>query len=340
MINPRTTIVRSVSPEHPEPDVIAEAAAALRQGKLVAFPTETVYGLGASALEEAAVAAIFAAKGRPSHNPLIVHVADMAAAQRLAVGWTENAARLAEHFWPGSLTVVLPKRPEVPDVVTAGGPTVGLRVPAHPVALALLQAAAIPIAAPSANRSSSVSPTTAAHVLRGLEGQIDIVLDAGPTPGGLESTVLDLTVDPPRLLRPGLVSVAQLESVLGLVSADQCGPKPTGEALRSPGLLERHYAPRARLFLTDHAGHSVGHLLEGVKAVGWLRLAPGASPTRQIRGLRIIEMPNDPTAYAARLYAALHELDEAGVDWILVDMPPSGDSWMAVHDRLRRAAQS
>ncbi len=218
MSHSRHTVVRQVSAEHPQEAAIAEAAEVLRRGGLVALPTETVYGLGANALEAGAVQAIFAAKERPPRNPVIVHVADAEAARALAAAWPERAGQLAERFWPGPLTLVLPKRPVVPDIVTAGGATVGLRVPAHRVALALLKAADVPIAAPSANRSSRVSPTTAAHVLADLEGRIDMILDAGPTSGGLESTVLDLTVEPPRVLRPGLVSVAQLEEVIGPVN--------------------------------------------------------------------------------------------------------------------------
>src|SRR5437660_12869477 len=178
-----------------EPAAIAEAAAVLRRGGLVAFPTETVYGLGGNALDPAAVARIFAAKGRPATNPVIVHVADAAGVPLVAAAWPDPAARLAARFWPGPLTLVLPRRPEVPDVVTAAGPTVAVRVPAHPVARALLRAAGVPVAAPSANRSSELSPTTAEHVLRGLGGRIDLILDAGPCPGGIESTVLDLTSD-------------------------------------------------------------------------------------------------------------------------------------------------
>lgn len=347
MIHPRQTPVRQVSAEHPQATVIAEAAEVLRGGGLVALPTETVYGLGANALEAAAVESIFAAKGRSPKNPVIVHVADAAAAQRLAAEWPERAARLAERFWPGPLTLVLPKRPIVPDVVTAGGPTVGLRVPAHPVALALSAAAGVPIAAPSANRSSRISPTTAAHVLGDLDGRIDLILDAGPTPGGLESTVVDLTVDPPRILRPGLVTVTQLETVIGGVDLGRhwqplrdAGGAECNEALRSPGLLEKHYAPRAQVIcVRQQAAAKIGELQAAGQRVGWLRIAEGSSSLpADRRHLIVIDMPSDADAYSARLYAALHELDDAGVDGIVVDLPPEGDAWLAVHDRLRRAA--
>jgi L-threonylcarbamoyladenylate synthase len=350
MFNPRKTTVRRVSLERPEPAVIAEAATVLERGGLVAFPTETVYGLGASALDAAAVEQIFAAKGRPPNNPVIVHVANAAAAQRLAIEWSTVADRLATKFWPGPLTLVLPKRPEVPDIITAGGPTVGLRVPAHPVALALLQAAKVPVAAPSANRSTEISPTTAAHVLRSLEGRVDMVLDAGPTPGGLESTVLDLTIDPPRVLRPGLVTVEQLQAVVGQVAASrgveastQTTKSPTVEPLRSPGMLARHYAPRAKLVCVDAGSESViSKLLAEGNRVGWLRL--GQTPATQTNNVgrmkAMIDMPCDATGYTAQLYAALHELDDAGVNYIVVDLPPTGDAWLAIHDRLQRAAQA
>ncbi len=197
------TELLAVDPFSPEPERIARAAEVLRRGGLVAFPTETVYGLGANALDPNAVAGIFHAKGRPANNPVIVHVAEARDVLRVVADWPEIAERLAQRFWPGPLTLVLPKRAGVPDVVTAGGPTVAVRVPAHPVALALLRAVGVPIAAPSANRSTQLSPTRAEHVQRGLDGLIDLILDGGPTTGGLESTVLDVTTTPPRLLRPG-----------------------------------------------------------------------------------------------------------------------------------------
>jgi len=337
MFNPRQTIVRSVSPEHPDAAVISEAAEIIRRGGLVAFPTETVYGLGASALDGNAVESIFEAKGRPPTNPIIVHVASVEAAQHLVLDWPPLASRLAERFWPGPLTIVLPKRPIVPNIVSAGGRTVGSRVPAHPVALALLQAAQIPIAAPSANRSSEVSPTTAEHVQKALDGRVDLILDGGPTAGGLESTVLDLTVDPPRVLRPGLVTIAQLEAVLGAIDWNEASRDRTGGGpARSPGLMERHYAPRAKLQCVDRKSAAVvQELLTLGNRVGWLRLRPAADVPE---GIVVIDMSSDADAYAARLYAAFHELDDAGVNQIVVDLPPQGDAWLAIHDRLRRAS--
>src|SRR4051794_21935732 len=231
--------VLNVDPANPDPEVIRRAAELIRAGRLVAFPTETVYGLGANALDAAAVARVFQAKGRPPTNPLIVHLDGVDQIAQVAAGWPKVAVRLAERFWPGPLTLVLPKRPEVPDVVTAGGPTVAVRVPAHPVAQALLRAAGVPVAAPSANRSTELSPTTAAHVLRGLDGRIELILDGGPTPGGIESTVVDVTASPLRLLRPGLVTPAELEAVVGPVARGEPGASATGggRPLPSPGML-------------------------------------------------------------------------------------------------------
>src|SRR5262249_50409804 len=206
------------------------------------------------ALDASAVARIFAAKGRPANNPLIVHVAESAAARQIAAEWPDAAALLAERFWPGPLTLVLPKRDIVPGGVTANGPTVARPVPAHPVALALLRAAGIPLAAPSANRSTELSPTRAEHVLRGLDGRIDVLLDGGPTAGGIESTVLDLTANPPRLLRPGLIGVAELEAVLGSLAFVTSACHEATRSLPSPGLLPRHYAPRTPLECVETTG--------------------------------------------------------------------------------------
>ncbi len=220
------TEVLSVDAHAPQADRIARAAAVLRGGGLVAFPTETVYGLGALALDAAAVGRIFAAKGRPANNPVIVHIAETEQVSRIAAEWPEVAERLARRFWPGPLTLIVPRNANVPDVTTAGGPTVAVRVPAHPVALALLRAVGAPVAAPSANRSSELSPTLAEHVLRGLDGRIDLVLDGGPTTGGIESTVLDVSTSPPRLLRPGLIGPAELEAMVGPISRTGAPDKP------------------------------------------------------------------------------------------------------------------
>jgi L-threonylcarbamoyladenylate synthase len=287
-------------------------------------------------LDAEAVARIFVAKGRPTNNPLIVHIAGVAHAAEVVTSWPDTAARLAQQFWPGPLTLVLPRSPTVPEVVTAGNPTVAVRMPAHPVARALIEAAGVPVAAPSANRSTRLSPTRAEHVLRDLGGQIDLLLDAGPTPGGLESTVLDLTTVPPRLLRPGLIGPGQIEAVigpilLGAAEVDQERPLP------SPGMLPRHYAPRAPLeCMLDSGWDRVENLCRGGHRVGWLTFA--APPAQPRPGLLTVIMPADPAAYAARLYAILHQLDDAGVERIVVEFPPDTEDWLAVRDRLRRAA--
>jgi L-threonylcarbamoyladenylate synthase len=336
------TVVVPIDPTAPSTEVLAEAARVLRSGGLVAFPTETVYGLGANALDASAVARIFAAKGRPANNPLIVHIADATQVPQVAEDWPESGARLAERVWPGPLTLVLPRRETVPDVVTANGPTVALRVPAHPVAQALLRAADLPIAAPSANRSTELSPTRAEHVLRGLDGRIDMLLDGGPTSGGIESTVLDLTTTPPRLLRPGPIGVAELETVIGplahvrsLTVAALNDP----QALRSPGMMPRHYSPRTPLECVD-AGREAERtaiLLSEDRRIGCVTFANLAAASASVR-VRVL--PSDPAGYAAQLYAVLHELDTAGLDNILVTLPPDTAEWLAVRDRLLRAAHS
>lgn len=309
--------------------VLARAAECLRAGRIVAFPTETVYGLGASALDAAAVRRVFAAKGRPATNPLIVHVAGVDEARRVVADWPAVAQSLAERFWPGPLTLVLPRGPAVVDEVTAGGTTVAVRSPAHPVAQALLRACGLPLAAPSANRSTEVSPTTAQHVLQSLGDRVDMVIDGGPCPGGIESTVVDITCDPPRLLRPGLVTVTMLEAVVGRVRVVD---KPTAGPARSPGMMERHYAPRTPLELagTDR----VVELLRQQQRVAWV-----THTGVDIAGTEVRRLPSDAAGYAARLYAALHDLDATGVAAIVVEPPPAGDDWLAVRDRLQRAAR-
>jgi L-threonylcarbamoyladenylate synthase len=325
------TSVLVVDPLHPDPDVIARAAEVLRGRGLVAFPTETVYGLGAHALDADAVRRIFVAKGRPANNPIIVHVADPQQVHDLAAAWPDAAARLAERFWPGPLTLVLPKRETVPDIVTAGGPTVAIRLPAHPVALALLRACGLPIAAPSANRSTELSPTLARHVLRGLDGLIDTVLDGGPTQGGLESTVVDVSVSPARLLRPGLVTPAEIEAIVGPI--EQVVKSVGTETAPSPGMLSRHYAPRTPLEVGE-GSERVRRLAEAGERVAWLV----CEEREEMAGVRIVRMPVDAVEYAAALYATLHALDEEGFDRIIVESLPEDGEWLAIRDRLRRAS--
>jgi L-threonylcarbamoyladenylate synthase len=322
---------------------VALAAALLRAGRLVAFPTETVYGLGGDALSPAAVAAIFAAKGRPADDPLIVHLADAAELPRVAGKLPPAAPALAAAFWPGPLTLIVPRGPAVPLAVTAGGDTVAVRVPAHPVARALIAAAGTPIAAPSANRFGHTSPTAAEHVLADLAGRIDAVLDGGPTPIGVESTVLDLTAPVPTVLRPGGVSLEQLRAALGEVAL---GGRAAG-VLRSPGLLDSHYAPTAPLWLAAGpepaarawlreraaaelaAGRRVGLLVSDEDAALLAGLGADAEP---------LGPAADHAAVARRLYAALRALDARRPNLILArDLGEDGLA-RAIGDRLRRAA--
>jgi L-threonylcarbamoyladenylate synthase len=305
---------------------IEQAARALRSGRLVAFPTETVYGLGAVATNDRAVAAIFAAKGRPRFNPLIVHVTDASAARALT-RWNATAERFAARFWPGALTLVLPKAEGCPLslLVSAGGDTVALRTPAHPAAQALLAATVLPVAAPSANPAGQVSPTTAEHVAAGLGDRIDLIVDGGCCPIGLESTVLDVTCTPPRLLRPGGVTRAALEAAIGPLAGGAASG--AGERHRSPGQLDSHYAPTRPLRLDVTA---VG-ADEALLAFGPQPLA-GAAKTLNLSSRGDLEEA------AANLFAMLRALDRPEFQAIAVMPVPERDLGEAICDRLRRAA--
>jgi len=308
---------------------IDEAVAKLRAGGLVALPTETVYGLGARALDEAALARVFAAKGRPPSHPLIAHVLDLERAGSVAVE-LERARALAAAFWPGPLTLVLPRDPRAPAALSGGLPTVAVRAPAHPVARALIAALGEPIAAPSANRYQHVSPTEAAHVLRSLGDAVELILDGGSASRGIESTVVDLTTSPPRLLRLGPIEAARLRPVLpDLVVA--AGVVEAGEARAAPGLDRRHYAPatETRCF----AGPRRFGRREGVLLCGGALAA-----TAGTEGARVIVLPREPETYAQGLYAALHALDAAELTCLWIEMVPGDEAWDAVRDRIRRAA--
>lgn len=300
------------------PEDIWKAAEILRSGGLVVFPTETVYGLGANALDASAVKKIYALKGRPATSPLIVHVASVERARELATDWPEEAEQLARDYWPGPLTLVLPKRPMIPDDVTAGLSTVGLRMPRHPVALELLSAANVPIAAPSANRFTQLSPTTAQHVRDAFGAETPFLLDGGPCEVGLESTVVAVTKDGLEVLRPGMAFVEDA------IAASE--PTSSDEAQRSPGQHKKHYSPRTRVLLVKQ-----GRLpAEGHGAYLWLQQKADAPFA--------IRMPAEPEAYAAQLYSQLHELDRKDLDWIAVELPPESAKWAAIRDRLTRAA--
>lgn len=322
-----------VDPEHPDPAVIAEAAARLLRGELVAFPTETVYGLGARADRADAVSRIFAAKGRPAWNPLIVHVTDLAAAQGLVRDVPPAAEALAARFWPGPLTLVLPRDPaRVPDVVSASGPTVALRAPAHPVARALLRAAGVPVAAPSANRFQSVSPVTAAHVLKSLADRALTVLDGGRCPRGIESTVLDLTREVPTVLRHGALSMAALLEAIPSLRVE-VGVREGDTA--SPGTAARHYAPGCAVLVVDRDAVPEARAAlaaERGEPVMVLRLGEGPAEAG------VLALPADPAGYASALYDALHAVEDAHAVALVVEAPPSTAGWEAVRDRLRRAS--
>jgi len=294
---------------------ISEAAARLRAGGVVAFPTETVYGLGANALDEAAVKRIFELKGRPATSPLIVHAASVEMARGLVTEWPPLAEELARRWWPGPLTLVLPKQSAIPRAVTAGLSTVGVRVPAHPVALDLIRQTGLPLAAPSANRFTGISPTTAEHVQSAFGDAVDVV-DGGPTSVGIESTVVAIDGGRLTLLRPGMISLGELEHVAAA----------TGSAHPAPGMHARHYSPGTPLFLVTAPGElpdeSGAYVYYG---------KPG-------RAAHSIAMPANPVAYAARLYAVLHELDCERWPWIAVEAPPDTPEWAAIRDRLQRAA--
>jgi len=306
-----------------------DALAALRRGEAIGLPTETVYGLAADAHDPAAVRRIYALKGRPSDHPLIVHVADAVTASRWAGDWPEAAEALAEAFWPGPLTLILPRAANVPDEVTGGQDTVGLRVPAHPLALALLRAFEGGVAAPSANRFGRLSPTTAQHVREEFGDAVPIVLDGGECEIGLESTIVDLTGDTPRILRPGKLSRPEIEAVIGPVAEGKDGDSP-----RASGTLASHYAPRAGVEVLARAPlvaryHELAK--RGQKVAALLRGQP-------FKGIDGETLPSDLPGYGHALYAALRRLDARGFDVLLAELPPHTAAWAAVNDRLRRAA--
>ena len=314
---------------------VRQGAEVIRAGGLVAFPTETVYGLGADALSGSAVARIFEAKERPRGNPLIVHLAGVSALESVAARVPPRARDAAARFWPGPLTLVLPRASTVPLITTGGLDTVAARVPSHPVALALIEASGRPIAAPSANRSGRPSPTRAEHVRDDLDGRIELILDGGPTPVGVESTVLDMTTEPPMLLRPGGVTLEQLRDCLGEVAVLKGDDEEA--AGRSPGLRYRHYAPRAQVIVVERGTGevAVAPWLEAGRPVALMVQRP-VSLDRQ--GLLVRTMPGDLEAYARDLFAVLRELDSTGVEGIFVEAVPQEGLGLTIMDRLRRAA--
>jgi L-threonylcarbamoyladenylate synthase len=331
---PRVVVV---DPRQPDPGSVAEAARVLRAGGLVGLPTETVYGLAARALDERAVARVYEVKGRPSHHPLIVHVEGEQQARRLALRWPEQASRLARAFWPGPLTLVVERASGVPAAVAGGGDSVAIRAPSHRVARALIAQLDEPLAAPSANRFGSLSPTLAAHVVKHLGDAVDLVLDAGPCQAGIESTVVDVRGPVPRVLRPGAVDLAALRVWARDVEAANV-PAFEFAPHASPGMGTHHYAPRAPLTIarTWEEALSVAHALVSHGQRPGLVTHDAHAATAE--GIVICRLPDDPARYASLLYRTLHELDDAGVDAIVVQSVPAQEGWWAVADRLRRAS--
>ena len=326
-------------------EALERGAEILRGGGLVAFPTETVYGLGANALDAQAVGGIFAAKQRPAWDPVIVHVADMKMVEQLVIEIPDAARRLMEAFWPGPLTLLLPRSRAVPDVVTAGRPLVGVRMPAHPVALELIRRAGVPVAAPSANTFGHTSPTTAAHVLDDLDGRIDAVLDGGATWHGVESTVLDPCRSPMVVYRPGAVTAQQIEKVAGAVevfrSAAPLLDVPQS-ALPSPGVGLRHYAPRARLVLVEAGWEDLGaRMAEAAEGASGQRVGVMLPAEMTLERAGLVVFPwggwSDSEMLARNLYAGLRALDAEGCDVILCPFPPKEGVGAAIRDRLRKA---
>lgn len=318
---------------------VRAAADLLRRGEVVAVPTETVYGLAANALNAAAVRRIFEVKGRPAHNPLIVHVSGVEMARRCVADFPEMARKLADAFWPGPLTLVMHRAAVIPDVVTATGNTVGIRWPRHPFVQALIQQCGFPLAAPSANLSNRVSPTTAVHVKRQLGARIRLIVDGGQSQVGIESTVLDISRLPPRVLRPGMIHESALLAVTGKLA------NPGGDhasILRSPGLLKKHYAPRARLVVLNWRDDSdlrrrtadSGVRPEEVFVISHTNIPSGGGWGR------VSVIPHDAEAFARAIYGELHACDEAGAELIVVEALPAGMEWKAIADRLNRAAEN
>ncbi len=318
---------------------VQRAAALLRAGEVVALPTETVYGLAANALDADAVAKIYEIKGRPAHNPIIVHVADFELARQCVTEWPEAAALLARSFWPGPLTLVLPRAEIIPDIVTAGGATVGVRWPSHPFMQAVIRECGFPLAAPSANLSNSISPTNAQHVAKQLGDKIPLIVDGGQAQVGIESTVMDLVTQPPRVLRPGMIHEESLLAALGEVRSEKGEVRAEG-GLRSPGLLKKHYSPKAKLIV--RAWRDTADLNFQLSTLNFQRSKAHVIVHTNIPsgvdwgGVSVI--PHDAEAFARAIYAELHRCDEAGAELIVVEALPGGAEWRAIADRLTRAA--
>jgi L-threonylcarbamoyladenylate synthase len=338
-LQPTAKILQTHTPELFQ-KAVRRAVALLRAGEVIALPTETVYGLAANALNEKAVAKIFEIKGRPASNPIIVHVAGVAMAKGCVARWPELADKLARSFWPGPLTMVLPRAEKIPGNVTAGGETVGIRWPSHPFIQAVIRECGFPLAAPSANLSNQISPTNAEHVRAQLAGKISLIVDGGQSQVGIESTVLDLTVSPPGILRPGMIHAASLAAVCGEIRSSEFGVRSSESTLRSPGLLKRHYSPKARLVVLNWRNAADLRLQlstfnfqpSKVHLIAHTQIPSG----EDFAGVSVI--PHDAEAFARALYAEWHRCDAAGAELIIVEKPPETPEWSGIADRLRRAA--
>ena len=319
---------------------VKRAAKLLLDGEVVALPTETVYGLAANALDEKAVAKIYEVKGRPAHNPIIVHVSSNAMARDCTSQWPALATKLSHAFWPGPLTMVLPGAKCIPEIVTAGGETVGVRWPGHPFMQAVIRECGFPLAAPSANLSNQISPTNSEHVAAQLGEKIPLIVDGGQSQVGIESTVLDLTVSPPRILRPGMIHLESISAVCGRMHHFASNPESQNSRLRSPGLLAKHYSPKARLIVLhwndDSELRAQLKALDYQPSTGFI-IAHTHIPTG-LGMANVSVIPHDAEAFARALYGELHRCDTAGAKLIVVEAPPETPEWTGIADRLWRAA--
>jgi L-threonylcarbamoyladenylate synthase len=322
---------------------VERASDALCRGEIVALPTETVYGLAANALDGNAVQRIFAAKGRPAHNPIIIHVSDLVMARGCSAEWPAVADKLAAAFWPGPLTLVVRRAAIIPDLVAAGGATVGIRWPGHPLMQSVIRRCGFPLAAPSANRSNEISPTSAEHVSRSLGDRVSIIVDGGQSQVGIESAVVDVTGTLPRVLRPGMIHEESIVAVAGQLAKR---PDDATGALRSPGMLRKHYAPKARLMILawrDEADFRekltvARSTLPGQVADERIAVIAHTQVPLSARGLNVSVIPHDAEAFARALYSELHRCDQMGLELIVVEAVPAGAEWRAIDDRLQRAA--
>lgn len=310
----------------------------LRNGEIVALPTETVYGLAANALDANAVEKIFEVKGRPANNPVIVHVANLEMAKRCAKSFPPVAEKLAKAFWPGPLTMVLPRGENIPKVVAAGGGTVGIRWPSHPFIQAVIRECDFPLAAPSANLSNHISPTSAEHVRKQLGEKILLIVDGGQSQVGIESTVLDLNEMPPRILRPGMIHAESLAAVCGEVQS--LNIKIQNPELRSPGLLQKHYSPKAKLLVLDWDDEAdlISRLATHHSSLAACHIIAHTKIPSEENFANVSVIPHDAEAFARAIYAELHRCDEDGAQLIVVEMPPVSQEWAGIADRLRRAS--